>query len=456
MFINREKEIRRLQLSLSKLQPQTVVLYGRRRCGKSTLLRKVLPADAVYFAADLREKALQIAALAKEIDQLIPGFALPVYPEWETLFSSFNLALRSQTTLCIDEFPYLVKNSPELPSVLQKFIDTTPQRLFHLILCGSSQQMMYSLALDNNSTLYGRCNEIMRIRPMKVSHMAEYLQLTPEQAIEEYGVWGGVPRYWEIRRSSSDFDEALKVHVLDQYGLLYEEPERIFNDEMRTSVQAFSLLSLIGTGSHRLSEIAARMGKPATQLSRLLAFLTDLDYIRREIPYGETIRSTKKTLYKINDPYLGFYFRFLVTNKSRLEFGLVDDVLSSIKQNFDQYISGIWEELCRNSVPLLTIAGKRFNPAARWWGTVAGARQTEIDIIAESVDKKALLIAEVKWTKSLNVEEIAASLQAKCEDLSTVLPGFQSKEIIRAVFTRVKPDRSYPGIYIFTPEDLVL
>ena len=108
------------------------------------------------------------------------------------------------------------------------------------------------------------------------------------------------------------------------------------------------------------------------------------------------------------------------------------------------------------TVPLLTIAGKRFNPAARWWGTVAGARQTEIDIIAESVDNKALLVAEVKWTRSLNAEEIAAELQTKCEDLSSVLPGFQSKEIIRAVFARVKPDRSYPGICILTPEDLVL
>lgn len=455
MFINREKEIQRLQQSLEKLLAQTIVVYGRRRCGKSTLLRKVLPGEAIYFAADLREKPLQIAALAKEIDLFLPGFASPVYPDWETLFTTFNLALRQQATLCIDEFPYLVKNSPELPSVIQKIIDTTPQRLFHLILCGSSQQMMYSMALDNNSPLYGRCNEILRIRPMNASHLAKYLQFTPIQAVEEYGVWGGVPRYWEIRKSSPNLDEALLYHLLDPYGLLYEEPERIFSDEMRTSVQAFSLLSLIGTGSHRLSEIAGRLGKPATQLSRMLAFLTDLDFIRREIPFGETLKSTKKSLYKISDPFLGFYFRFLVTNKSRIEFGMANEVLADIKKNFDHYISGIWEELCRNYVPFLTIDGKQFNPAGRWWGTGTDGQQFEIDLIAESVDKSTLLIAEVKWTKKPTLNEVVIDLNNKCDRLTAKFPAFRSKEIIKAIFTKVKPKEVYPGILVFSPDDLI-
>jgi len=285
--------------------------------------------------------------------------------------------------------------------------------------------------------------------------LAEYLQLTPVEAIEEYGVWGGVPRYWEIRKLSTGFDEALLYHVLDPYGLLYEEPERLFNDEMRTSVQAYSLLSLIGTGSHRLSEIAARLGKPATHFSRLLAFLIDLDFIRREIPFGETVKSTKKSLYKINDPFLGFYFKFLVTNKSRLEFGLIDEVLADIKSKFDQYISGIWEELCRDSVPSLTINGKRFNPAGRWWGTSAGGQQFEIDLIAESADKSALLIAEVKWTKKPVLHEVAIKLEDKCAAISSIFPGFHSKEIIKAIFTKVKPDAEYPGVHIFSPEDLI-
>ena len=190
--------------------------------------------------------------------------------------------------------PYLVKNSPELPSILQKIIDENANNNYHLILCGSSQQMMHSMVLDISSPLYGRCDEIMQIKPMTIYDMKDFLSISSIEAVINFGVWGGVPRYWEIRKNSDTFEEAIKKSILDQNGILYEEPERLFSDEMRTSVQAFSILSLIGAGVHRLSEIAGRMGKPATQLSRILAFLIQQGYIKRELPFGESTRSTKK------------------------------------------------------------------------------------------------------------------------------------------------------------------
>jgi len=451
MFVNRKSEVARLREALANEKSQFIVVYGRRRCGKSTLLREVLEQTSIYFAADLREKRLQIGALANQIEKIIPGFNKPVYPDWESLLHNLNITLQNRTTLCIDEFPYLVKNSPELPSVFQKIIDERSHQNFNLIICGSSQQMMYNMTLDSSSPLYGRSDEIIRVKPMNIRHLREYLQITSLEVIPEFGVWGGVPRYWEIRSQNKNLEEAVLRNLLDQNGLLYEEPERLFIDEMRTSVQAFSVLSLIGAGCHRISEIAARLGKPVTQFSRLLGFLTDLGYIRREIPFGESIKSTKKSLYKIDDPFLNFYFTFLVPNKSRLEFGLADLVWNDIKNQLDNYLSGLWEDLCRKSIPFLEIEEKRFNPASRWWGTGLNGKPMELDVVAESTDHSVLLVGEVKWTNKLSLEEINTSLSQKCLNL----PFSKPKKVIKAVFSKVNPVGSHPEIFIFVPDDIV-
>ena len=451
MFVNRENEIERLQQALASEKPQLIVVYGRRRCGKSTLLRKVLQQNSIYFSADMRETPLQIAALANQVEKMIPGFKSPVYPDWESLLNNLNRSLRQRITLCLDEFPYLVKNSPELPSVIQRIIDEKGHQNYNLVICGSSQQMMYGLALDSSSPLYGRSDEIIRIKPMNIRHLQEYLQISSTDAITEYAVWGGVPRYWEIRKLSTHFEEAVKKHLLDQNGLLYEEPERLFSDEMRTSVQAFSVLSLIGAGCHRMSEIAGRLGKPATQLSRLLGFLTNLGYIRREIPYGESIRSTKKSLYKIDDPFLNFYFTFLLPNKSRLEFGLIDLVWSDIRRQYDGYLSGLWEDLCRRSIPFIKIDGKQFNPAARWWGNGLDGKPMELDLISESTDHTVMLIGEVKWSNKISTEEINATLSQKSQNL----PFKKPPRIIKAVFSKSGFTAPYPELRCFTPDDII-
>jgi AAA+ ATPase superfamily predicted ATPase len=450
MFVNRKKEIERLQQSLLRNKPQLIVVYGRRRCGKSTLLRHVLPESAIYFSADLRDVPLQIRAFATQIDKLIPGFSKPVYPDWEAVLVSLNTALPEPTVLCIDEFPYLVKNSPELPSIIQKIVDEGGLS-HHLILCGSSQQMMYSMVLDSAAPLYGRCDEIIRIKPMTIRNMQDFLSISSSEAVREFAIWGGVPRYWEIRKQSVDYRDAIRRNVLDQNGILYEEPERLFLDEMRTSVQAFSILSLIGAGVHRLSEISGRLGKPATQLSRMLSFLIKQGYIRREIPFGESPKSSKKSLYKLDDPFLDFYFTHLIPNKSRLEFDLIDQVWDDIQKRYDHYVSGIWEEICRKVIPFVEINRKQFNPASRWWGTGLNKKPMEVDIVAESMDSSTILVGEVKWSDSTSINELKELLDRKCENL----PFTNKKNVVKVLFLKQKPKVLVAGLHVFDPDDVL-
>jgi AAA+ ATPase superfamily predicted ATPase len=452
MFINRKEEINRLTKAIHQKSTRMIIMYGRRRCGKSALLQEVLPPDSVYFSADLREKPLQIVALASQIGRLIPGFEKAVYPDWETLFLSFSRSLHEHALLCIDEFPYLVKNSPELPSVIQKFLDTNKQPGFTMVLCGSAQQMMQGIAIDSHSPLYGRSDEILRIRAMELVHLREYLQLTPVAALEEYSVWGGVPRYWEIRKKSATLEAAILSDIIDRNGLLYDEPERLFADEMRTSVQAFSIISLVAAGCNRISEIGGRLGKPATQLTRLLAFLIDLGYIRREVPYGEAPRSSKRGLYKINDPFLNFWFTFVIPEKSRLEAGLTMEVWKEIRPRVHQYVSKEWEEQCRRKIPFLEIRGKRFLPAFRWWGPGLDRKSIEIEIVADSVDKSAILIAEAKWSPGTGIHTIENSLDEKIRQV----PFIKTKKVIRAIFVKSKPAHYRGPSVLFDAEDICL
>lgn len=173
-FVDRIEETARLKKALGREKSSLVVLYGRRRLGKSTLIKRVLSENDVYFLADRSEGQHQRALLALVIAQAFPDFDALTYPDWESLFRAVNYRTDKQFTLCLDEFPYLVEQSPELPSVLQKLIDEK-QLKYHLVFCGSSQQMMYGIFLDATAPLYGRADEIMRLMPMPLPSIQEAL-----------------------------------------------------------------------------------------------------------------------------------------------------------------------------------------------------------------------------------------------------------------------------------------
>ncbi len=418
-FLDRDEEAARLQRLLAQHQGSLGVLYGRRRCGKSRLLREVLPPErTVYYVGDERESALQRFALASEIGRLLTGFDRVDYPEWDALLARWWSEAPSGTTLVLDELPAIASVASELPSLLQKFLDRYPDRGLHLLLAGSSQRMMQGLVLDRMAPLFGRATEILKVKPLGAGWLPEALSLQDAvTAMEAFAVWGGVPRYWELAGDHPDLATAVRNLVLSPLGVLYEEPSRLLLDDFRDTAQAASILSLIGQGCHRTSEIAARLAKPATSLSRPLQRLLEMGLILRESPFGASPRSSKRTLYRIADPFLRFWFRFVEPNRSRLEARRIEAVEKDISQPFVHHVGSVWEELARASVVHLDCFGEHWKPASRWWGAGLDRKPMEIDLVAESEDGASLLVGEAKWSTVANVPRLLGELERKAARL---------------------------------------
>lgn len=433
-FLDRQEEAVRLQRLLGRAEGSLGVVYGRRRCGKSRLLREILPpARTVYYVGDDREASLQRASLATEVGRLLPGFERVTYNDWEALVARFWQEAPAGTVLVLDELPSLVAVAGELPSLLQKVLDRESDRGVHLLLSGSSQRMMQGLVLDRTAPLFGRAGEILKIAPLPAGWIAEALHLpAPERAVESYAVWGGTPRYWELAGDYPDLQNALRDLVLSPLGVLSEEPSRLLLDDMRDATQAASILSLIGQGCHRLSEIAARLGRPATALSRPLQRLQEMDLVTREQPYAEEPRSSKRTLYKISDPFLRFWFRFVEPNRSRLGAGQLAAVEEEIARRQGHHVGEIWEELARASVPLLQLGGGAWGPAGRWWGPGLDRQPLEIDLVAQSHDGGRLLVGEVKWSSPRDPGQLLAELEAKARRL----PIAAGREVVLALWLK--------------------
>lgn len=450
-FLNRTAELKRLKNALRSDVPGLLVVYGRRRLGKSRLLQEVATGTLIYHLADERDAALQRRRLARDIAAVVPEFDRADYPDWESLFRALSPRLGGKGLgLILDEFPYLAAQSPELPSVLQGLIDKKSIR-FHLVLCGSSQRLMHGIVLDKTAPLFGRADEILKIGPLPAGWLCDALKCTPRAGVEQFAVWGGVPRYWEVAAKYQTQTKAIRSLVLDRNGLLHTEPQRLLIDDMRSATQSASLLSTIANGAHRLSEIAGRLQKRAPSLSRPLDLLIDLGYIRRETPFGESSRSTKRTLYRLCDPFLLFWYRYVAPYQSLLERDLHEPVVQSIHGSFNSHVSDVWEQLTRDSVPYMKIGGRRWMPASRWWGTCTDGSKAEIDIVAESFDGARVLLGEAKWTKNPSHESMAHRMQ----QLGKVLPFVKGRPVTIAVWVPRKTTGLPRHVYQFDAADVM-
>ncbi len=403
-FVDRIEEMQRLDRLMASREGGLAVVYGRRRIGKTRLLLEWSARyGGLYTVADQSTAKIQRRYFAEAAARLLPGFADVDYRDWRGLLE--RLAREASAAglrgpFIFDELPYLVTVSPELPSVLQRWIDHEAKAAGLVVaVAGSSQRMMQGLVLSRDAPLFGRAREILALEPIDATYLQQIFD--PADGIELvqlYAAWGGVPRYWELAADAEgSLPDRIDRLVLDPMGPLHREPDRLLLEEVPSAMETRPLLDAIGAGVHRVSEIGGRLGRPATSMSRPLDRLVEMGLVRREVPFGESEKKSKRALYKIADPFSRLWFRVVAPHRGVLA-ASPPEVRRQILGRFWRDLAGqAWEELCRRRLPQLGgLAGGPWGPAARWWQ----GRQPEWDVVSSSLDGDRLLLGEAKWSSS--------------------------------------------------------
>jgi AAA+ ATPase superfamily predicted ATPase len=383
-FWDREDEISRIGSFIGK--GALGYITGRRRVGKTALLVKACKKwNGIYHQAvegTVQQQLLHIADEFKERLPLFRNITPKTWNEFFTLLSKEHLP----RLLVFDEFPYLVMGDLTLPSVLQKWIDhELPKKKIFLILSGSSQSMLYSQFLKQSSPLYGRAVFHLNLKTLPYKWFCKVLHYRPSdpESFERYSLVGGVPHYWKLMPRGNVIKQAEYLYFQSS-SILSEEPKNILHDETVTGTLPKAILDLIGRGVTKPSELASRLGVVQGNLSRPLAILLKLGLIHRELPFGESSRTTKKVLYFIHDPAISFYYgTYLVFREKWANFSFKEK-----KNIITLHASKQWENFCR----------ELYQGSSRYWGN-----DIEIDLVTRQKNER-YLIAECKW-KNLSHEE---------------------------------------------------
>ena len=466
-FVDRQQEMERLQTLAARSGGGFGVVYGRRRVGKTRLMLEWNKRhDGIYTVADQSAPDVQRRYFVDAVAGRFPALAAASYPDWRALLQALAAEAKSHKwrgPLILDELPYLVGPSPELPSVLQQWIDhAAAEAKLTVVVAGSSQRMMQGLVMDASEPLYGRALEILKLNPIPLGHLGKAVGIRDAaEAVRWYAAWGGIPRYWVLAEPyTGDLDRAVDRSVLDPMGVLHTEPERLLLDEIPPAPALRPILDVIGMGAHRLTEIAGRIGQKATSLSRPLSRLIDMEFVKREVPFGETEKSSKRALYKLADPLMRLWFRVVAPNRAFLAQAPPAARIKLWRSAVPALRAQAWEDLCRQSVPLLTAPDSRLAgygpwlPASRFWQP----GEPEWDIVSQSLDGKHLLLGEAKWTEKPATETFLRRTSETLIRKGT--PNVKTADacnIIRCIFVNAAPPsvRELNGTHIITAHQVV-
>ena len=466
-FLDREEELLRLKRLVHK--GGLAVVWGRRRIGKTRLLLEwCRQHDGLYTVADQSAAAIQLRYLAVSLAARFPGFDQVEYPDWRSLLNRISTEARHQQwrgPLILDEFPYLVATSPELPSVFQVWVDHEAKKAqLSMALAGSSQRMMQGLVLGSTEPLYGRATEAFQLNPLPACYLIEALKLaTFQEVILAYAAWGGVPRYWELMSELGlPLDRAVDHLVLNPMGPLHEEPERLLLEELPPALALRPILDAIGLGAHRVSEIAARIGEPATSMSRPLQRLIELGLVEREIPFNAPSASAKRSLYKIADPFCRMWFRVVAPNRGFLAHAPARARESIWREASPGLVSVAWEDLCRQWVSSGAEQHPEFQnrgdwePARRFWQ----GEGPEWDVVSRTLDERCVLLGEVKWSsRAFDLPRLHALARSLLKKGVPPIKGLREKELLHVLFVpEVTQDapREIDGVLVVTAAQVLI
>lgn len=438
-FIGRKRELQALENEYAKTS-SFVVIYGRRRVGKTTLIKEFIKnKPALYFLATEEVESQSM----KSFTTALAGFTGHEYLKdttfstWETIFRLFvDSGPKEKKILIIDEFQYLVQTNSAFPSIFQKVWDELLlDNNVMVILCGSSIRMMTTHTLAYDSPLYGRRTAQIRLQPLRFSEIiVEYPRGDFTALVELYSITGGVPKYFEFFQNEHSLMDNVRMNILSKSGFLYEEPLFLLSNEVREPINYLSLMRTIAEGRHRLSEIATVLERKANSLSPYLETLIELDLIERRVPVTEkSPEKSRRGLYFIADNFINFWFTYVHPHRGELELDNDQVVLDKLAGDFiERYVPLRYEEICRDLFPWLCQKG-RIDFAPSRTGAYWNHKSTiEIDVAAVDVNQKRLFAAECKYLREKPVSfSVYSDLMKKCKN-----PDFKGYAITYGLFSR--------------------
>ena len=423
-FVDRELEMETLQNEYERDGSALVVLYGRRRVGKTTLISEFIKdKKALFFLASEEAEAQNRNAFKEKVAEFIDSDLLRSadIKNWDVLFKSImDTHFESKPVIVLDEFQYLGKANPAFPSIFQRiWEELLKDKSVMVILCGSLISMMESQTLAYGSPLYGRRTAQIRLKQIPFGYYHEFFpNKSRKELIEMYSVTGGVPKYIELFSESKDIYSAIQKCVLNRSGYLYDEPHFLLQQEVSEVGSYFSIIKAIAAGNSKLSAISSILEIKSTSLTKYLKTLIDLDILEREVPITEdNPEKSKKGLYKIKDNYLRFWFAFVYPNMSFIESGHSRIVMNKIRNSLvKNHIAFVYEDVCKERMWDLNGEGAwpfNFTKIGRYWDS-----KDEIDIVALDPEGKNLILGECKyWAEPVGVS-VLRDLEAKTDSVA--------------------------------------
>jgi AAA+ ATPase superfamily predicted ATPase len=404
MFIGRERELHSLNQHYHSNHFEFVVLYGRRRVGKTALIHQFIQdREAIYFMgleSNTKQNLENFSSCILDGNTHAPNEA--VFPSFQAALEYvFIQSTNKRLILAIDEYPYIARCDQSFASILQMLIDKyKDESKLMLIICGSAMSYMQNHVLAYQSPLYGRRTSQMKIIPFDFADTCRYFKyFSREDLALIYGITGGTPQYLLEMNDHMSVEENIKNTFLNPSSPLFEEPENLLKQEVREPAVYNAIITAIADGASRLSDISGKVGENTNVCSVYIKNLMGLGLVQKEMPYGDHTR--KKTLYQIGDSMFRFWYRFVPKNYAIIHRGATELAYSRILPQLSDFMGWVFEEICKQYIWDLLLKNQSpvaFTQLGRWWGTNPKSKQQEeIDILGEE-DNETALLAECKWT----------------------------------------------------------
>lgn len=460
-MIGRSDELKRLEQMYQSNKFEFLIMYGRRRIGKTTILQEFSKKqETLFFSAQEKNDTLNLRDFSKAAQQYFDHGFIADFANWEDAFDYISRkADGKRAVIIMDEFPFLAGPNPTIKSILQHRIDHDwKEKNIFLILCGSSVSFMVNDVMGYESPLYGRITGSMEVKAFDYyESRAFFPDYEPADQLIAYGILGGVPRYLNAFDPRKSLRENIANEILTEGAFLNDEPSAMLRMELREPVVYNSILEAISNGCNRINEISDRIHEEKSKCSKYILTLQSMRLIQKKVPCGDPA-SGKRGIYEITDNFYKFWYRYIFSNRSYYEMLGTDSACEEIMDEINDYMGPIFETICEQY--LIRLAKERKLPfvpftIGKWWGNNPLLKaQDDIDILALDKKSEKALFVECKFrNKPMPMEEY--------DDLVTatkIFPHITEKYMMfisKSGFTEpVKERARQEGSLLFTIEDL--